>query len=179
MNWKIHFNRGMTIDQFLGTGSDLDKEAYMKMHRKAFSLDGEIVKKVESIKKPVKILAFAEIWCPDCIVNLPVLELMKLKNSNINYRILPRAGNEELLEEYKVDGKARIPTFLLFDEHYKLIGVFIEQPRAVKEIVAGGNQPQIIVTKRAYRRGEYIKHTLQEILQLLKITSFADDECDN
>jgi len=131
-------------------------------------VDENILNNIKSITKQINILAFAEIWCPDCQINLPAIDAISKNNNNIQFKIVPRDGNESYLEKHKVDGKAKIPTFIIMDENFNEIGAFIEIPSIVKDVINRGNQVELIVTKREYRNGKYVSNTIEDILDIIK-----------
>jgi thiol-disulfide isomerase/thioredoxin len=134
----------------------------------SIKIDEGVLNKIKSITKKVKILAFAELWCPDCQINLPAVNAMTENNNIIEFKIVPREGNENFIEKYKLDGKVKIPTLIIMDEDFNEIGSFIEVPQIVRDVVNRGNQVEIIVAKREYRNGKYITNTIEEVLDIIK-----------
>lgn len=167
MNLEELYLQGIDYDKYLNSKGASEKEKSEKIYNDIVLTDEEI-KKIEEVKEKVNILAFAEVWCPDCIVSVPGLKKLNDINSLIDFSVVGREGNEEYLEEYKEDNKAKIPTFLIMDEKFKVKGAFIERPKAIKEIEKSGDQVKIIVEKRNYRAGKYINATIKEILDIIK-----------
>ena len=127
-----------------------------------------IKQEIREIDRTVYALVFAEIWCPDCMINVPALQRMVEINSNIKMRIISREGNEVYMENYKINGKPKIPTFVFMNEAYEELGSFIEQPQVVSEVENKGTQVEIIVAKRKYRKGEYYIETIKQIMDIIK-----------
>lgn len=167
MNLKELYLHGIDYDKYLNSKGVSEKEKSEKIYNDIV-LTEEEVKEIEAVKEKVNILAFAEVWCPDCIVSVPALKKLNDINSLIEFSVVGREGNEEYLEEYKEDNKAKIPTFLIMDEEFKVKGAFIERPKSIKEIEKSGDQVKIIVEKRNYRAGKYINATIKEILDIIK-----------
>ena len=157
------FNEGVSFDEFVNQDSDTYKEKTLEILDSIQFEDSEI-ELIKKINKKINILVCAEIWCPDCMINVPVLERMRDYNSNINISIVGREGNEELFMSQE---GIRIPTFLFYDSSFNELGKFIEFPKKVKEIVSKGNQPNIIVAKRKYRKGEFANETLKDIIDII------------
>lgn len=160
------FELGMSFEVFAPNSQDANIEKLLKVYNE-IELDDELINKIKSIDKLIYILAFAETWCPDCIVNLPALKKLNDINPNITFRILPKENNEKYMESYKIYGKPKIPTFIILSNRFEEIGVFIETPRVVKDIINKGNQVEIIVAKRKYNKGEYVKETIKEIVNII------------
>ena len=157
------YNSGISFDEFVNQDGDTYKEKTLEIFNN-IKFDEEDILKVKNIKKEINILICAEIWCPDCMINVQVLEKMRELNDNINISIVGREGHEEIFSGQ--DG-LRIPTFIFYDNNYNELGRFVEYPKKVKEIVTKGQQPNIIVAKRKYRKGEDAKDTLQDIISIL------------
>lgn len=160
------FNLGVSFDVFAPDNQDANIEKLLEVYN-GIELDEELISKIESIDKPTYILVFAELWCPDCIINLPAIKKMSDINPNIVFRILPREGNEKYMENYKIGGKPKIPTFIILNDKFEEIGAFIENPKILNEIVNKGNQVEIIVAKRKYRKGEYVSDTMKEVVNTI------------
>lgn len=118
------------------------------------------------IQDEVQVLAFSEPWCPDCVINLTLLEMMAEHSPRVTVRILGREGHEALITSFNGDGKAYIPTFLTFVND-RLAGVFVEQPEALKQDVAEGTQADRILCMQQYRNGRYADATVAELLETM------------
>jgi len=109
-------------------------------------------------------LVFAEMWCPDCIVNLPVLKKISDLSNKVEFRILPR--EIDLMERYRVDGRAKIPTFVFLDEDYNELGCFIEMPEKVRKKIPASDELKAADIIKRHRKGEFIQEALDEILNI-------------
>ncbi|AOY75149.1 thioredoxin family protein [Clostridium formicaceticum] len=166
MIFRELFASAGSFETFLKEDEDVNREKTLEIYENIF-LEEQLIEKIKKIDKPIYVLAFAEIWCPDCMINVPALQKMRDINENIKIGILPREGNEAYMEDYKVGGKTKLPTFVILEENYKEKGVFIETPKIVRDIVANGNEVEVIVAKRKYKKGEYITNTIEEILAII------------
>lgn len=167
MDSKKMFHSGISFQDFVNMDEDSYKEKTLEVYN-SIDFSDEFVERIKSIDKNIKVLICAEIWCPDCMINVPVIEKMRSMNKKIEVSIVSREGNEEFFKKFSNDENVKIPTFIFYDEEFKLLGTFIERPRIVKEVYKTGNQTNIIVTMRKYRKGEYIDETLKDILDTLK-----------
>lgn len=164
MDVKELFNSGIEFDEFISSDDESYKEKALEIYHN-IQIDEGLINRIEAVKKKINVLVFAEMWCPDCVINLPALKKICDLNPNIVMRAVAREGNEECMEDYKINGKAKIPTFVFMDESFNVLGSFIEIPDVIKEIVSKGDQVDIIVAKRKYRKGEFTKETIQDILK--------------
>lgn len=167
MTFHELFISGCTFQEFVNKDMDINRDKTLEIYDQ-IQLDEELINTIKEISTGIKVLAFAEIWCPDCMINVPALQKIQDINPKVEIRLQPREGNEEILTPYKVGGKAKIPTFIVMDGNYKELGVFIETPKLIKDVVAKGNQVEIIVAKRKYRKGEYVINTIKEIIEIIQ-----------
>lgn len=114
----------------------------------------------------VQVLAFSEPWCPDCVINLTVLEMLAEHSPRMTVHILGREGHEALITSLNTEGKAYIPTFLVFVNE-KYAGVFVEQPELLKQHIAEGTQADRIVCMQNYRNGMYADAVVEELLAMI------------
>lgn len=166
MDIRKLYDSGIAFEEFISQDDGSYKEKILEIYN-SIEVDSDLLNKINSIHKDINVLVFAEIWCPDCVINLPALKKICDINSSIKMKIVPREGNEEYLEDYKIDGKAKIPTFVFMDADFKVLGAFVEITEIIKEIVAKGNQVDIIVAKRKYRKGEFTNETIKDILEII------------
>lgn len=168
MALKELFNKGITFKEFLCNNEDEENSQKARKVYDSIEFDEDIINSIKTIDRKIHILVLAEIWCPDCIINVPVLGKMADINSNLHISIIKREGNQELLQKYREEGKVKIPTFIFLDEDFTEIGYFIERPSIVKNVYKTSNQVEIILITKKYRNGEYLAETAREILSIIE-----------
>ncbi|WP_035289115.1 thioredoxin family protein [Clostridium sp. KNHs214] len=166
MSLKDLYESGIEYTDFLDS-KDLDTKNKVLEIYNNIEIGRDLEDKIKGIDKEVDIIAFAEIWCPDCMINVPALEKIHILNPKINFKVVSREGNENYLDNYAVDGKPKIPTFIVTDKNEKVLGAFIERPEIVRKVENSGNQVDVIVTKKKYRKGEFIPHTIKDVLNII------------
>ena len=67
------FESGMSFEVFAPNNQDANIEKLQEIYN-GIELDDELINKIQAIDKPIYILVFAELWCPDCIINLPAVK---------------------------------------------------------------------------------------------------------
>ena len=164
---KYLYEKGLSYNEFLDKAEPNYREKF-EMFYKDMALSENTVERIKKIGKIVKVLVFAEPWCPDCMVSLPVIAKMAEINNLIEFAILPKEGHEDFLEKYKYDGKPRIPTLIFMNEDYEELGAFVEIPKFIKEIYERGYQPDIIVARREYRQGKYPEAIAGDFLEIIE-----------
>lgn len=160
------YKKGVTFDEFVNQDTDAYKEKTLQILEK-IDFNEEQKKKIKLIDKKINVLICAEMWCPDCMINVPVIEKMKLLNDNINISIVGKEGNEEVFKKYAPEENIKIPTFVFHDENFEEMGSIVEYPKKIAQILSDGNQARRIVAMRKYRKGEYANETLNDILDIL------------
>ncbi|MDR5658363.1 thioredoxin family protein [Serpentinicella sp. ANB-PHB4] len=163
---KEIYLKGVQFQTFLEEDLNSNKEKTLGIYNN-FTIDQNLKKAISDISKEINVLAFAEIWCPDCRINVPALQILRNTNRNFDFRILPREGYEIHMQKYEYKGKPRIPTFIIMDKDFNELGVFVERPSLVKERLTNGSESDIEITKRKYKNGEYLKNTIEEILSII------------
>ncbi|SHH44475.1 thioredoxin family protein [Tepidibacter thalassicus] len=163
---KDLFFKGLSFDKFLESAEEVYRSKMEKI-KNSINMEKDLVNKIKKISKKIYILVFAEAWCPDCQINLPGVSFISDLNENIDLRIVSREGNDEAIKKYRINGKPRIPIFVIMDENFNELGVFIELPTILKEIIARGNETETLVSKRKYKKGEYVKDTINDVLKII------------
>lgn len=160
------YNIGISFDDFVNNDEDTYRDKTLEIYN-SLKFSNKLIEKIKSIDKNIKVLVCAEIWCPDCMINVPVLKKMQDYNKNIQISIVKKEGNENFFKYYSISDSIKIPTFIFYDDKFNKLGSFIEYPKKIKDVVSKGNQSRIIVTKRKYRKGEYAQETLKDILNII------------
>ena len=161
---KELYEGGKDFERFLASGNSEDREKTL-YYLKSIELDSCFIDRIKGLDKDLKILVLAEIWCPDCMINLPAVEKLSSLNERIDYRIIEREGNEIYFEDYKVDGKVKIPTFIIMDSDFQIIASILERPMVLKSLYEKGSQVEIIKKSKEYREGKLLKDMMEEIVE--------------
>jgi hypothetical protein len=78
---------------------------------------------------PLRALVITEDWCPDCVLNLPVLAHVAEAMGNLDLRVVRRPDVHDLANRFPgPDGKSHIPTVVFFRNGGEQIGTWIERP---------------------------------------------------
>ncbi|MDI9476697.1 MAG: thioredoxin family protein [Natronincolaceae bacterium] len=166
MSLQQLFKNGESFEMFAPEGHDVNMEKLLEIYD-GIEIDEELFNEIKSIDESIYILAFAELWCSDCIINLPALKKINDINPNIMFRILPKEDNEKYMGNYKTDTKLKIPTFIILNDKFEEIGAFVENPKILDSIISKGNQVEVVVAKRKYQKGEYVDETIKEIVDII------------
>lgn len=164
----IDFSQGCSYDQYLLGGYEEERERQLKALELTVYSPG-FEEAVRRVNRPVRIAAFAEIYCPDTVVAMPFVRRMIELNPRIEVFIFERTPYEDILQEYT--GTARIPTLLFFGPDCTLLGSYVEHPAELKGLMEKnpeGKKGMVL----DLRRGKYNDMIQEELAALL--ASFAD-----
>ena len=89
---------------------------------------------IKEMKSTIRLLVFAENWCSDTVLTIPVLAKLAELNDNIDLLIVPR---DDVIEEFKQDflteGKAKIPLVLFLLDKTKEVKRWVERTKKTNE----------------------------------------------
>ncbi|HHV73816.1 thioredoxin family protein [Thermoanaerobacterium sp. R66] len=158
MDIKKLFDSGISFDEFINS-EDNKKPEIFKNRFETVNIDRSI-KNIKNGSRVSNVLAFAESWCPDCQVSVPIMAKI-CAILGVNFRILKRKGHEEDMMTLCKDKEAKIPTFAFLDSDFNVLDIWIERPKIIKELVAKGDSSFRI----GYVNGEYDKEIVDELLE--------------
>ncbi|MDH1265911.1 thioredoxin family protein [Pseudomonas sp. GD03944] len=126
----------------------------------ATPLSAAIQQRLQAVEGRYHLLAAAEMWCPDCQLNLAAMDHLQRLQPRIGLAIVSKSRAEHALKERLGLERISIPLVLVLDEQFELIDRFVEQPHAV---TAGGD-----AVKSDYRAGGYLESTLDDVLAIIE-----------
>lgn len=163
-NLRNLFDKGLSFRSFMLNVDEDNKKKFMKYYI-PMKIQDEVKNQIISVDREINILGIVEPWCPDCHINLSVLEKMISLNGRMNLRLVTRdsVGNE--MDEYKENDKLKVPTFIVFDNEFNVKGAFIEKIDMVKAADIETLEGSKINMK--YKAGQLINETAEELLKML------------
>lgn len=159
------WNKGKNLEGYFEPCDSRMKELREKIL--TYATGESVVKAVTGLQDDVQVLAFSEPWCPDCVINLTVLEMMAEHSPRMSVRVLGREGHEGVISAHNIERKAYIPTFLVFVNN-RMTGVFVERPELLKQRLLDGTQADRIVGMQEYKAGKYADATAEELLEYIQ-----------
>ena len=91
----------------------------MKRLDKTTKISEEISEKFQNYKNNVTWLVLTESWCGDAAHAMPVMNKLTGLSNNIDFKVLHRDENEELMNEFLTNGTKSIPKLIAFDNETK------------------------------------------------------------
>lgn len=81
-----------------------------------------------------KVLVIAEGWCGDAAQIVPAMAKLT-EASGIEFRIITRDENEDLMQMHLTNGTRSVPKFIFLDENWHVIDTWGARPEALQEMV--------------------------------------------
>ena len=129
---------GYTLEAYVNHITHYKKE--MQERLKDLRITPSECQKLKLFSPRRNILVLTESWCPDSLMNLPVLAKIVECAPSLTLRIFLRDENPQLGEFFINQGITRIPVFWLMDEEFTPLGYWMERPKNAYKKVAGWKQ---------------------------------------
>ncbi|MDD7884580.1 thioredoxin family protein [Flavivirga sp. 57AJ16] len=96
---------------------------------KTIKVTDEALNKIAAFKEPITWLVITESWCGDAAHIVPVLNKVSELNDNIDFRVVLRDENPELMDAFLTHGSKAIPKLIMLDNNTgKVIGTYGPRP---------------------------------------------------
>ncbi|HET6348941.1 MAG TPA: thioredoxin family protein [Candidatus Krumholzibacteria bacterium] len=109
------YNNGLSWKQYLAGAKSA---ARMKSFYDAFDFDEDVLTFFNG-RTPLQVLAIAEDWCPDVVQSVAVAARIADEVPGMELSIVRRSDAADLMSEYSVEGKQRIPVLAFFDMTFR------------------------------------------------------------
>ncbi len=122
----------------------------------------------------LRVLVWAEDWCPDTAENLPVVARMFSEVPGAEVRVLRKDQHSELARALGGAGSSfRIPLVVVFDGSFCRHAVWVERPRAAHEVMAAeGKERGRRTLRKLYRSGDMRLEVMKEITATMEEQGF-------
>ncbi len=88
----------------------------MKRWDKTIKVSEDISQKMEALNSKQTWLVLTESWCGDAAHVMPAIHKLAELNDNIDFKVVMRDENEDLMNEFLTNGGKSIPKLILIDE---------------------------------------------------------------
>jgi len=177
------------IDDIIKTNTDsLDEKARKKFETKRLNLqrsarimktyrvDGDLKEEIKKINETQLWMVITENWCGDSAQNLPYLALIAEENSNIDFKIILRDSNPDIMDQYLTNGTRSIPLLVAFDHSGNELFRWGPRPKVIQEQFLKWKAEGIISPELyeklhllyARNKGEAIESEFLEILKTVE-----------
>jgi thiol-disulfide isomerase/thioredoxin len=107
----------------------------MKRLDKTITLSQEIISKTMALEEPQTWLILTESWCGDAAQTIPIINKIANENSNINFKIVLRDENLELMDEFLTGGGRSIPKLVAMDKDNNVLNSWGPRPTIATKMV--------------------------------------------
>ncbi|MFD0964505.1 thioredoxin family protein [Pseudofulvibacter geojedonensis] len=113
----------------------LNHKRMERLDKKA-SLTDEQKEQIKQFNKPVNWLVLTESWCGDAAQIMPYMNKIAELNKLINFKVLLRDENLELMDAHLTNGGRAIPKLVIQEkDSEKVIGTFGPRPQKATQMV--------------------------------------------
>lgn len=107
----------------------------MKRLDKTIQLTDKTKKALENQTEKQTWLVIAEGWCGDAAQNVPVLSKMADYSENINFRVVLRDENLELMDAFLTNGSRSIPKMVVLNEDNEVLFTWGPRPSVATKLI--------------------------------------------
>ena len=149
-------------------------ERRVKRWNKTLKIAEETQHKIKQFNKKTTWLVLTESWCGDAAHIVPVINKVAELNSNINFRLVLRDENEDLMNEFLTNGGKAIPKLIALDEQNDVIGEFGSRPSIATQLVEeykkeyGKLTPEFKEDLQVWYNKDKGESTVEDLLGLLE-----------
>ena len=143
---------------------------------KTFKISGETQEKITGIHSRLTFLVLAESWCGDASPSLPIMNKIAELNPNIEFKIVLRDENPEIMDAFLTNGTRAIPKLIVFDgESGEIIGEWGPRPSVATIMVEDYKQqygkltPEFKRDLQVWYNTDKGKNILSDLLELLPL----------
>lgn len=157
------FDIGQGFTDFLRSGLPTERDAANSVVQKLATpgcIAPAALTRLQRIERRYHLLVVGEMWCPDCQINVTVLDDLCHRQPRIDLAVITKGRAEDDLKTRLGLERIAIPLVVVLDKAFEPAGLFIERPRLVRE----GDEAVL----RAYKAGEHLDATLADVLELIE-----------
>jgi hypothetical protein len=119
---------GLTLAQFVEQMTTY-RDAMRRRLREVALPDADCAE-LARLTRPLHALVLTEDWCPDSLMNVPILARVVEAAPGMDMRIFIRSMFPDLKAYYQARGVGCIPVFTFLDADFREIGTWLERPQA-------------------------------------------------
>jgi hypothetical protein len=102
---------------------------------KTLEVSAETQNSLDNLNKGFTFLVIAEGWCGDAAQILPIINKVAEASHNIDFKIVLRDENEDLMNQYLTNGSKSIPKVLILDQENKVLDSWGPRPAVASQMV--------------------------------------------
>ncbi len=173
---RTRFEAAPTFPEYLGI-VEKNAELWAGVYDRVRLPEGA-VSRAEAIPGRWHLIALSEDWCGDAVNLLPVVAKWAEAVEGVEFRVLGRDDNPELMDAHLTNGTSRsIPIVIVYDENFEEVGWWGPRPAelqrwVLEEGLAMEKDDRYREVRRWYARDKG-RTTLSEIVDLIESAAAA------
>ncbi len=129
------FLQGQTFEEFVAAATKY-KDLWTLGARRA-TVPADVIKRLETLRSPVHLIALNEDWCLDAVGVVPYLAKLAEESPLVDFRSFSRDANLDLMDAH-LSGTARaIPVVIAYDSDWNELGWWGSRPAELQKWVKG------------------------------------------
>lgn len=148
----------------------------MKRLDKTIKVNEAVIEEVKAYSKKVTWLVLTESWCGDAAQTMPIMNKLAILNPNINFRIIQRDQNLQLMNRFLVNGTLSIPKLIMIDnDTLEVLGEWGSRPTIAAKMVEdykkehGTLTPEFKQDLQVWYNKDKGQNTIQDLVKLLGV----------
>jgi len=122
--WGGQFSRAHDYAGYLAASDDEKARRWVELSEKLPALSAEQVARLTGGSRQLNVLVLSGVWCGDCVRQGPMLaRIAEACGERVTLRLIER-GEDELAEELRILGGARVPVVVFLSEDFFEVGRF-------------------------------------------------------
>lgn len=157
------FNIGEDFESFVSRGLPAEITAVRQIQHtlaEPGAIAAASLQRLRAVQDRFHLLVAGEMWCPDCQINMTVIDYLRRTQANIDLAIITKGRAENELTQRLELQRIPVPLVVVLNDQFQMVGRFLERPQ---QVVLGGD-----AVKADYRAGKYLESTLQDLLDLFE-----------
>ena len=163
ISYQQLFEFGEDFESFVSRGMSTETAAVRHIQeklREPDTISPQSLQRLADIHGHFHLLIAAEMWCPDCQINVSVMDYLHQLQPAVDLAIITKGRAENELKQRLELDRISIPFALVLDDRFQPVGRFIERPL---KVIGGGD-----ALKPEYRAGKYLENTVQDFLDIFE-----------
>lgn len=149
-------------------------DSRMRRWDKTAKVSEDMKTKIENFNKKVTWLVISESWCGDAAHVMPIINKVAELNENIDYKIVLRDENEDLMNQFLTNGGKSVPKLIMIDTETKeVLNTFGPRPTVATNLVQAYKAEHGVITpefkeelQRWYNKDKG-QSTIEDLVNLL------------
>lgn len=107
----------------------------MKRLDKTLKVPEQAVLALKKLDNKVTWLVLTESWCGDAAQSMPMMEKFAQLNSNIDFKVILRDSNLDLMDRFLTNGSRSIPKLIALNTQNEVVGTWGPRPSVATQMV--------------------------------------------